>query len=44
MTKQQALNYSIVLSSAVKDVEEFKKKNNSTNKAASKIANEGDCV
>ena len=44
MTKQQALNYSIVLSSAVKDVEEFKKKNNPTNKAASKIANEGDCV
>ena len=44
MTKQQALNYSTVLSSAVKDVEEFKKKNNPINKAASKIANEGDCV
>jgi hypothetical protein len=27
MTKQQALNYATVLNSAVKDVEEFKKKN-----------------
>ena len=44
MTKQQALNYATVLNSAVKDVEEFKKKNNPINKAASKIAKEGDCV
>jgi hypothetical protein len=44
MTKQQALNYATVLNSAVNDVEEFKKKKNPINKAASKIANEGDCV
>lgn len=44
MTKQQALNYADTLKSAVKDVEEFKKKNNTINKAASKIAKEGDCV
>jgi hypothetical protein len=44
MTKQQALNYATVLNSAVKDVEEFKKKNNPINNAASKIAKEGDCV
>ena len=44
LTKQQALNYATVLNSAVNDVEEFKKKKNPINKAASKIANEGDCV
>jgi hypothetical protein len=44
MTKQQALNYATVLNSAVDDVEEFKKKNNPINRAASKIATEGDCV
>ena len=44
LSKQQALNYATVLNSAVDDVEEFKKKNNPINKAASKIANEGDCV
>ena len=44
LSKQQALNYATVLNSAVNDVEEFKKKNNPINTAASKIAKEGDCV
>lgn len=44
MTEQQALNYAETLKSAVKDVKAFRSKNDPTTKAASKIANEGDCV
>jgi hypothetical protein len=44
MSKQQALNYAETLKSAVNDVEEFRKKHNPINKAAIKIAKEGDCV
>jgi hypothetical protein len=44
MTKQQALNYAETLKTAVKDVETFRNKSDPTTKAASKIANEGDCV
>jgi hypothetical protein len=44
MTEQQALNYAETLKSAVKDVKEFRSNNDPTNKAASKIANEGDCI
>jgi hypothetical protein len=47
MSKQQALNYSEVLKSAVKDVEQFQavRKSNSEiiNKIASKLAQQGDC-
>jgi len=44
MSEQQALNYAETLKSAVKDVKEFRSKNNPLTRAASKIANEGDCV
>jgi hypothetical protein len=44
MREQQALNYAETLKSAVKNVKAFRSKNDPTNKAASKIANEGDCV
>ena len=44
MTEQQALNYAETLKSAVDDVKKFRSKNNSTAKAASKIAEQGDCV
>jgi hypothetical protein len=44
MTEQQALNYAETLKSAIKDVKAFRNKTDPTNKAASKIANEGDCV
>ena len=44
MTEQQALNYAETLKSAVDDVKKFRPKNNSTAKAASKIAEQGDCV
>ncbi len=44
MSEQQAFNYAETLKSAIKDVKAFRSKNDPTNKAASKIANEGDCV
>lgn len=44
MTEQQAINYAETLKSAVDDVKKFRSKNNSTAKAASKIAEQGDCV
>jgi hypothetical protein len=44
MNEQAAFNYSETLKSAVKDVKEFKAKTDPKTKAASKIANEGDCV
>ena len=44
MNEQQALNYAETLKSAVKDVKAFRSKNDPNTKAASKIANEGDCV
>jgi len=44
MTRQQAVNYAETLKSAVKDVKEFRSENNPLTRAASKIANEGDCV
>ena len=44
MTEQQAINYAETLKSAVVDVKKFRSKNNSTAKAASKIAEQGDCV
>lgn len=47
MSKQQALNYSNVLQSAIIDVEEFNKqrkwKQDLVNKVASRLAKEGDC-
>ena len=43
MNKQVALNYATVLQSAVKDVETFKKEHRE-NKAASKLAEQGDCI
>jgi hypothetical protein len=44
MNEQSAINYAETLKSAVKDVKEFRSKNNPLTRAASKIANEGDCV
>jgi len=44
MDEQQAFNYAETLKSAVKDVKAFRSKTDPTTKAASKIANEGDCV
>ena len=44
MSEQQALNYAETLKSAIKDVTAFRSKGDPKNKAASKIANEGDCV
>ena len=44
MTEQQALNYSETLKSSIKDVKEFRNKKDPSTKAASKIANEGDCI
>lgn len=44
MNEQAAFNYAETLKSAVKDVKAFRSKNDPTTKAASKIANEGDCV
>ncbi len=46
MSKQQALNYSETLKSAIKDVEKFEQeyKTKAENKSAVKQANEGDCV
>jgi len=48
MSKQQALNYSETLKTAIKDVEQFVKertaKNDNVNKIASKLAEESDCV
>lgn len=48
MSKQQALNYSETLKTAIKDVENFvnerKAKNDVSNKAASRLAEESDCV
>jgi hypothetical protein len=44
MNQQSAINYAETLKSAVKDVKEFRSKNNPLSRAASKIANEGDCV
>ncbi len=44
MNEQTAFNYAETLKSAIKDVKAFRSKNNPINKAASKIANEGDCV
>jgi hypothetical protein len=44
MDEQQDLNYAETLKSAVKDVKAFRSKNDPVTKAASKIANEGDCV
>ena len=44
MNQQSALNYAETLKSAVKDVKEFRSKSDPTTKAASKLANEGDCV
>ena len=44
MNRQSALNYAETLKSAVKDVKEFRSKSDPTTKAASKLANEGDCV
>ncbi len=48
MSKQQALNYAETLKSAIKDVEQFeqgrKSKSSAVDKAASRLAEEGDCV
>ncbi len=48
MSKQQALNYAETLKSAIKDVEQFeqgrKSKSSVVDKAASRLAEEGDCV
>ncbi len=48
MSKQQALNYSETLKSAIKDVEQFEKdrsnKMNNVDSIAVKLAQEGDCV
>jgi hypothetical protein len=44
MNEQAAFNYAETLKSAVKDVKTFRSKNDPITKAASKIANEGDCV
>lgn len=48
MSKQQALNYAETLKSAIKDVEHFeqgrKSKSSVVDKAASRLAEEGDCV
>lgn len=48
MNKQQALNYAETLKMAIKDVEEFEKdrklKYDTTNRAVTKLAEEGDCV
>ena len=46
MSKQQALNYSEILKSAIKDVEKFEQeyKTKAENKSAVKQAEEGDCV
>jgi hypothetical protein len=44
MNEQAAINYAETLKSAVKDVKEFRSKNNPSTRAASKITNEGDCV
>jgi hypothetical protein len=44
MNEQTAFNYAETLKSAIKDVKAFRSKTDPTNKAASKIANEGDCV
>jgi len=44
MNRQQALNYSETLKTAIKDVEKFRSKTNPETKAASNLAKEGDCV
>ena len=44
MNEQAAFNYAETLKSAVTDVKKFKAKTDPKTKAASKIANEGDCV
>ena len=44
MSEQQALNYAETLKSAIKDVKAFRSKKDPNNKAASKIADQGDCV
>jgi len=44
MTEQQALNYADTIKSAIQDVKEFRKQVDPKNKAASKLAEEGDCV
>jgi hypothetical protein len=44
MNEQSAINYAEILKSAVKDVKEFRSKSDPLTSAASKIANEGDCV
>jgi hypothetical protein len=48
LDKQVALNYAEALKSAVKDVEQFqaerKAEKDTANKAANKLAKEGDCV
>jgi len=44
MSKQQALNYAETLKSAVKDVEEFRKKETRVESPAVREANEQDCV
>jgi hypothetical protein len=44
MNEQSAINYAEILKSAVKDVKEFRSKSDPLTRAASKIANEGDCI
>lgn len=44
LSEQQAINYAETLNSAVKDVKAFRTKKDPNNKAASKLADEGDCV
>jgi len=44
MTEQQAINYAETLKSAVDDVKKIRSKNDPTTTAASKLAEQGDCV
>ena len=44
MTEQQAINYAETLKSAVDDVKKIRSKNDPTITAASKLAEQGDCV
>ena len=44
MTEQQAMNYAETLKSAVDDVKKIRSKNGATTTAASKLAEQGDCV
>ena len=44
MTEQQAMNYAETLKSAVDDVKKIRSKNAATTTAASKLAEQGDCV